>query len=843
MNILNKYLEALGLLSLMLLILSIIPVEILSAKGLNENTSVDTQIINKDLLSSSRDVVHIILPVSVLKDLHGIRFDSLIASSCDDNNTLIIPKLVPRKFFRTFLSPINATILMPDVDDGILNENDLLILTVPIPRSGSGKDFSSCPWNVYAVKHGLRDRYVIKLSQGAKIFTETGVKILPFTVGVAIYYDHDHNRKPHLRDLPFDMELLAKISDVLNIERPKTHIVFPNFAGEAEKAEIFWNTWLNTIRERLISLRLSDNIIVSHEHREGFIYDPTNDRVVAEILDKEAEKKISEEFRNIYPTAELIDGGGGPSRFYEFVLITLNKTILTGSRSVNIYLGYNIYSSVVFIRANSTSSSNSYLRVQINVIDTDTGQIVWSNSYTYTLSSTPSNIYLYPSIPFDITRRFNISITYYYAGGSYPYVILSTLRISKIWDNMPTSETSKAYQILSLGIAPLRNRFSGSPPSGCQRAKASDMLDPSKYGFFTLRQGIIMPSLISSLTIDSDVMNGLYYDSLYGSSPILYIDICVRNPSSTSYTGTISIKIDGATVASKTISVPPLPLFGYVGFTLLQWSNPLGGHGHLITIEHNFPSNSNIELYIDMLLEYQYAPEVWKETSYRTWATIHSPWLKIQLTQQDPLATLYKSGIVVDAWAFGYASRNPMLVKHQVSTAHGYKILEVYLAVNPSASTNPPGCDIKRVEGTSIDEYIGAVVTAWSIIATGIEIASLLGVTFPPVVSAGVAAAGMLITILYMARETLSVSITPDGYYVCSWSPGINVYKVVELQLSIPYSGIPQNIYIKVGANDLWYTRPITFKIPSWPYEQIDASISERYPGFYGRHPGEVIYG
>jgi hypothetical protein len=244
-----------------------------------------------------------------------------------------------------------------------------------------------------------------------------------------------------------------------------------------------------------------------------------------------------------------------------------------------------------------------------------------------------------------------------------------------------------------------------------------------------------------------------------------------------------------------------------------------------------------------MLLEYQYAPEVWKETSYRTWATIHSPWLKIQLTQQDPTATVYKSGIVVDAWAFGYVSRNEMLVKHQVSVARGYKILEVYLAVKPSASTNPPGCGIKRVEGTSIDEHIGAVVTAWSIIATGIEIATLLGVTFPSPVSAGVAAAGMLITILYMARETLSISTTPDGYYVCSWSPGINVYKVVELQLSIPYTSIPQNIYIKVGANDLWYTRPITFKIPSWPYEQIDASINERYPGFYGRHPGEVIYG
>jgi len=94
-----------------------------------------------------------------------------------------------------------------------------------------------------------------------------------------------------------------------------------------------------------------------------------------------------------------------------------------------------------------------------------------------------------------------------------------------------------------------------------------------------------------------------------------------------------------------------------------------------------------------------------------------------------------------------------------------------------------------------------------------------------------------------MARESLSVSTTSDGYYVCSWSPGINVYKVVELELVIPYSGIPQNIYIKVGADEFWFSRPITFKIPSWSYSQIDASINERYPGFYERHPGEVIYG
>jgi hypothetical protein len=252
---------------------------------------------------------------------------------------------------------------------------------------------------------------------------------------------------------------------------------------------------------------------------------------------------------------------------------------------------------------------------------------------------------------------------------------------------MPTGETSKAYQILSLGIASLRDPYSGYPPSGCQRAKASDMLDPSVYGLSTSPQGIIMSSSISSLTVDSDVMNGLHYDSLYGSSPILYIDICVRNPSSTSYTGTINIKIDGTTIASQTVSAPPLPSFGYVGFTLLQWSNPLGGHGHLITIEHNFPSGSGVELYIDILLEYQYAPEIWKETSYITWAQRKSAWLKIQLTQQASTATLYKSGIVVESTAFGDSDLESMIVKHQVSTAYGYKILGVYLAVNLSAST------------------------------------------------------------------------------------------------------------------------------------------------------------
>jgi len=607
-----RLIKFLGALALTLLIISITSINLLSIEGSGGENFTSAQNVDPDLLNKSREIVYIILPVKILKDLYGVRFDSLIASSCDDNNTLIIPKLVPRRFFMTFMTSINTRALMPDVGDGSLNENDLLVLTVPIKRSGGDKEYLSCPWNVYAAKNGLRDRYLIKLSQEAKIFTERGVEKAFSSFYMALYYRHDLDSTSLFKDLPTDIELLIKIGDLLGVERPSSSIVSSYYIVHTESNEVLWNRWLETIHMKLTELELEKGLTIFNEHREGFTYDPYNDQIVAEVMDKSSIDKILKETKAMNPNVTLIDDRD-IKRFYEFITIISRNNIITGSISEDIYIGYNTYSSLIYIRANSTSSSNSHLGVKIKIVDLNNSQIVWSIDQTYILSSSPSDIHIYPSIPFDTTRRFNISITYYYAGGSYPYIIKSTLINRKIWDNMPINQTSKAYQILSLGIAPLRNQFSGSPPNGCQRAKASDMLYPSVY---ERSQGIIMPSSISSLTVDSDVMNGLYYDSLYGSSPILYIDICVRNPSSTSYTGTISIKIDGATVASKTVSAPPLPSFGYVGFTFLQWSNPLGGHGHFITIEHNFPSNSNIELYIDMLLEYQYAPEIWKETSY-----------------------------------------------------------------------------------------------------------------------------------------------------------------------------------------------------------------------------------
>ncbi len=171
--------------------------------------------------------------------------------------------------------------------------------------------------------------------------------------------------------------MLTRIGDTLGIEKPREPILHKTFTGEAEIAEIKWNNWLNTIRERIIALSQSMNTMISYEYREGFIYDPSKDLVKSEISDK----KSLEEIRSITPTQERVIDGSGPLRFYEFVLITLNKTILSGTRSVNLYLGYNVYGSVVFIRANSTSTTNSYLSIKIDVINTDTGEIIWSKTY------------------------------------------------------------------------------------------------------------------------------------------------------------------------------------------------------------------------------------------------------------------------------------------------------------------------------------------------------------------------------------------------------------------------------------------------------------------------------
>jgi hypothetical protein len=792
---------------------------------------------------SSR-IIYVFLPIDRLVNLVGFKVDSLLVAPCYDNNSISVPKMIPRKISATHMPSLNSTLLVPDLGDGVLNRDDILVISLPLPNKSLVNLASSCSWNIFAVKSGLRDRYLVTTSPDMIIFDGERLERLNTPLKFAIYFDKE--RAPHIRNIPYDFMIIRKLGQALGLNEPQKPLLHDTFSLEAKESATAWSNWLSNIRNKLNDISLSRYIEAIHEHREAFIYDPLSNQVLAELSDKGLETTIYKQTKDLYPTAAIIDGGGGPLRFYEFTLITLMTTRITSTREVNIYMGYNVYSSIIYLRANSSSSANSYLSVTVRIIDTDTKQVVWSNTYTYTLTSTPNDIYIYPYTPFDSTKRYNISISYAYSGGSYPYVIISTLIVHKVWDNMPTSQTSKGYQILSVGIAGLRSPYYPGLPLGCQRAKASDMLDPSVYGL-SMKQGLVISYPITSVTIDSSLMNGLYYDSLYSTSPILYIDICIRNPNTNTYTGTVTVKINGVTYATRSVSAPPLPSWGYAGFTIFLGSNPAGGYGSLITIEHNFPST--IELYIDVLIEYLYAPETWKETNYATWAFSRFPMFKLLLHQDASTATLYESGIVVDARSFSETVQdNIIVVKHLVSSEKlptPPKILGVDIALKHNVSTTQYnyGCNLKRTQGTVYDTYIGPVVTIWGIVSTGIEIATLLGL-IPTPVSAGAFVTSLIISLLSMSKESISAYITSDGYIRCSWSPGINDYKYVELELFVNYyylkSSVQFNIY--VGANQGWLTRPISFTIPYYSRVQVSNSLDEGYMMFYGRLPGELIY-
>jgi hypothetical protein len=795
--------------------------------------------------------------VKLLRNLVGVSIESIVASPCHDDTIVIVPYVLPKRFMRSFMPSLNATVLLPDFGDGVLTEDDVLILEVPIPigRATSAR----CGWAVHAVKSGLRERYLVTLGQGMQVATEKGLEALQNPITIAIYFGRNQSRGSLIYGIPFDVEALKTLSEALGVQPPEQPRLVHDFnAAEIIEAENAWNNWLKNIRSRVAAEanNIARTLTATYERRAGFVYDPLSDRVVVEIESKEVEKAAYQQLKGVYPQAYLIDGGGGPSQLYDFTFIIGHRTRVSYSTK-NIYLGYNIYNATIYVRANSTTTSTAYLGIDVRVIDTNTKSVVWSNSYSYSLGPQPQDIYISPSIPFDTTRRFNITITFRWlpafpaqvSGGAQPYIIHSTLKIHKVWDKMPIEQTARGYQILSVGIATLRDPWSGRLPLGCQRAKASDMLDQSVYGLTTMKQGVIIYSPTKAVSIDASLLNGLFYDPWSKTSPVLYIDICVRNPYSNSVSGTINIKINGVTYASQSLTVYPLPPFGYAGFTLLLGANPVKGHGHIITIEHNFPPD--VELYIDAVIEYRYAPEVWKETSYYTWNKLYTAWFKLYLPQHNPISTVYKSSLAVEAPAFVYGSQGQgfrigyLVTSENISNA---KILGVTLAIKPASSypDASPSCDIVSAKGTQYEQYIGLATTLTGLASTGVEIATLVGLAIPEPISKGLSLAAFVSKILYTASvESKVLTKSPDGFYVCTWSPGINSYVTIEMQINIMYHKIipDTTYYIRLVANGVWALKPITINMPMYSDAQILNSYHEVYPGFYGRDPvKDMIY-
>jgi hypothetical protein len=794
------------------------------------------------------EVAPIVLPVKIFKNLQGVRIDRLLVSSCLDTSIISLPKLVPRSFSRTLLASANATVIIPDVGDGILTEDDFIIISIPISSVVGSINTSTLFWNVLAAKYGLRERYIAIIPQGVRVLTDKGIQSLQTDLCLGIYYDQDSKRQPPIRETPYDTSILEKIGEALGLKTPATPKFFSNFSSnEAILAENTWNKWLSSIRGKLKSLDLGKGVIAKYDRREAFIYDPSGDRLIAEIK----EKTVYKEKSKYEPAYYLINGGGGgPTAFYQFNLRLLNKTQVMDSITKNLYLGFNIYSATIYIYANSSSSSlQAKLNITVKVIDTDSGSTTWSGSYSYSLGDTPTSIYISPSIPYSSSKRYNISITYSYAGGSYPYVVISTLDLEKVWNTMPTNQTTTAYQILSVGIANIRdyNEPAELPPY-CQRAKASDMLDPKLYGTYgsVASQGLILESPATSITMDSNTMNGLFVDSINKLSPVLYLDICILNKNQAPEKIKITVKVDGVTYAEQTVEAPLRPYFGYAGFTIYLDTNNIRGYGHMVTIEHNSTS-WNMYFFIDALIEFKYSPEVWREDSYFTWVHIRIPWLKLNLAQGKGSGYVYKSSIVVDTKVFWSLGDYYILLKHLISSVYDAngnapRIYGASVAIKPLSEPSNFGCNLKRTTGTKYDQYIGAVVSLWGFISTGIEVYSWFsGLSIE--VSAGVFVADRLVELLQGLKESLNVERTSDGYYVCSWSPGINDYKEGELELFITYPSQPENntFYVLLDDNEGWRLRPVKVTIPVYSYDDVMNSIDERFVGYYGRV--DVYYG
>ncbi|MEZ0290100.1 MAG: hypothetical protein ABWJ42_03295 [Sulfolobales archaeon] len=813
----------------------------------NDRTSVAENPLKRDSHNTSiaeYRFIDILIPVSSAKNLVGMRIDRVVAFSCYDDTIMISVKMIPRGFTRTLLVSTNTTVLIPDAGDGVLNESDILILTTPIPREPSNVSVDSCDWSRLAAKRGLRERVIVTLTQRSRVIAENITDLASLGLErfrLALYFDHDPTRTPGINTMFLDISALERVGRALGVEKPS--ISTP--ASREEEAE--WNKWIRVLKQRVIELRLGEDIELLYEKREAFLYDPVRDRVLTEISSRESLSSVT----NIQPSAYLIDGGGGPLRFYEFLLTILNKTTISYDRTIDLYMGYNVYDSVLYVRANSSSITTSQLGIIVRVVDIDSGIVVWSSSYSYTLYSSPTDIFILPYTPYTSTQRLNISITFSWISGSQPYVVIANLITHKTWDSMPTNQTRKGFQLLGSGTISLRDPSATSYPT-CPMTRAASMIDPSVYGF--TRPELNISTDIKSLTLDSVRINGLYYDSLYNTSPILYLEICVLNQLSQTVSGSLTVKINSVTYATREIQASP-PIGGYTNITLFLGSNPVGGYGSLITVEHTLPdSGGYVRIYIDVLIEYQYAPEVWRPDKYLDWAfTNYLPWLKITINENTGTVTAWRSSVALFSQAFSErVGETYMMVRHLISTAGGSaKVLDSKIYIRPPApgTISPVGCEVRYGEFVNYEKYIGTIVTVWGLVSLGIDFAILLGVSIPEPVSKAIAATSFLAALLGASATTTSVDPPlSDGTIVCSWSSGINSYSVVELKLhvavNVPAVSANPTFSISILDNgELWYVKSVSVKIPYYTNTDLSSPSSvpmELYYGFYGR--SDILY-
>jgi hypothetical protein len=519
------------------------------------------------------------------------------------------------------------------------------------------------------------------------------------------------------------------------------------------------------------------SISTRHERREGFIYDPVEDRVVHEITDKLSEYNAYSELSSVNPQYYLINGEGGPTQYYVFTLILLNNTQLpSGGITRNTYLGYYVYSTTIYIRANTTDPSRgSRLIVEVKLVNTTTGRVINTRTYTYYLGSTPVSITLYPSIP--LTEggiNITISLKYDYSLAP-PYVAIATLQFIKMYKNMPTPQTVKpAVRILSTGLHHYYKLGMVILPTTPRIEKYVHFWGRG-YGFYRER---------NSVTIDTGALNGMYYDVVDPKAWLridiggtLFPGLRVQN-----LTAIIKIKINGILYKQINLTIPPcsdLPSYScnysYAQVDIPLPLNTIEGNGPLITIERTLvpeKSDEGWSLYnwssvlFDAMIEYWYAPEVVSETNWIKWGYGRFPWYKLEM--HIPIADNIaggKASLVFDGSAIGIIDSEGYVSKLYVVEDTSIVTLELRIAT--SLDVRGFGCNIIKFEGQSYEQYVGAAVTGWSILYTGLELAQLVGIiSIPEPVSKLLFVADLAMAIVSSSKEQ-TTSYQDGIWYVC----------------------------------------------------------------------------
>jgi hypothetical protein len=185
LRLLRRYLEGLAILltvglAILLTVALLLPLYTSISPALEPSTFTETDLQTQPQTqapqSNAYKFVTLALPVKLLRNLVGVSITSIVASPCHDDTIVIFPYVLPKRFMRSFVPSLNAMALLPDFGDGVLTEDDVLILGVPIPigRATSAR----CGWAVHAVKSGLRERYLVTLGQGMQVATENGLEAL-----------------------------------------------------------------------------------------------------------------------------------------------------------------------------------------------------------------------------------------------------------------------------------------------------------------------------------------------------------------------------------------------------------------------------------------------------------------------------------------------------------------------------------------------------------------------------------------------------------------------------------------------------------------------------------------